>query len=150
MPQLKNITENVALGKQEIRLQLKPKAYFLGLDENDMEEADLRIQRVEQLLLDHATRDEPYDTTTFTANNDKDAKTISDPIYAFFMLFGNSEEYKLASTMERELGFAAHHAIHHMAMVKIIAQQTLQLPLELLPVDFGKAPSTIVYDNSNQ
>ncbi|HEC43762.1 MAG TPA: efflux RND transporter permease subunit [Bacteroides sp.] len=33
MPQLKNITENVALGKQEIRLTLKPKAYFLGLDE---------------------------------------------------------------------------------------------------------------------
>ena len=34
MPQLKDITENVALGKQEIRLDLKPKAYFLGLDEN--------------------------------------------------------------------------------------------------------------------
>ncbi|MEA1875606.1 MAG: efflux RND transporter permease subunit [Bacteroidota bacterium] len=34
LPQLKNITENVALGKQEVRLDLKPKAYFLGLDEN--------------------------------------------------------------------------------------------------------------------
>jgi multidrug efflux pump subunit AcrB len=34
MPQLKDITENVALGKQEVRLDLKPKAYFLGLDEN--------------------------------------------------------------------------------------------------------------------
>ena len=33
MPQLKDINENVALGKQEIRLDLKPKAYFLGLDE---------------------------------------------------------------------------------------------------------------------
>lgn len=33
MPQLKDITENVALGKQEVRLKLKPKAYFLGLDE---------------------------------------------------------------------------------------------------------------------
>jgi len=33
LPQLKDINENVALGKQEIRLQLKPKAYFLGLDE---------------------------------------------------------------------------------------------------------------------
>jgi len=33
LPQLKDITENVALGKQEIRLKLKPKAYFLGLDE---------------------------------------------------------------------------------------------------------------------
>jgi multidrug efflux pump subunit AcrB len=36
MPQLKNVTENVALGKQEIRLKLKPKAYFLGLDENEI------------------------------------------------------------------------------------------------------------------
>jgi multidrug efflux pump subunit AcrB len=34
MPQLKDVNENVALGKQEIRLDLKPKAYFLGLDEN--------------------------------------------------------------------------------------------------------------------
>jgi len=34
LPQLKNITENVSLGKQEVRLDLKPKAYFLGLDEN--------------------------------------------------------------------------------------------------------------------
>jgi len=34
LPQLKDINENVALGKQEVRLKLKPKAYFLGLDEN--------------------------------------------------------------------------------------------------------------------
>ncbi|MEN8122488.1 MAG: efflux RND transporter permease subunit [Bacteroidota bacterium] len=34
LPALKDITENVALGKQEVRLKLKPKAYFLGLNEN--------------------------------------------------------------------------------------------------------------------
>jgi multidrug efflux pump subunit AcrB len=34
LPALKDITENVALGKQEVRLDLKPKAYFLGLDES--------------------------------------------------------------------------------------------------------------------
>ncbi len=34
LPALKDITENIALGKQEVRLELKPKAYFLGLDEN--------------------------------------------------------------------------------------------------------------------
>lgn len=33
MPQLKDVNENIALGKQEIRLDIKPKAYFLGLDE---------------------------------------------------------------------------------------------------------------------
>lgn len=36
MPQLKDVTENIALGKQEVRLELKPKAYFLGLDENQI------------------------------------------------------------------------------------------------------------------
>lgn len=36
MPQLKDVTENIALGKQEVRLQLKPRAYFLGLDETEI------------------------------------------------------------------------------------------------------------------
>lgn len=36
LPQLKDINENVALGKQEVRLKLKPKAYFLGLTESDI------------------------------------------------------------------------------------------------------------------
>mgnify|MGYP001051727490 FL=1 len=36
LPQLKDITENVALGKQEVRLDLKAKAYFLGLSESDI------------------------------------------------------------------------------------------------------------------
>ncbi|MCF8377950.1 MAG: efflux RND transporter permease subunit [Bacteroidales bacterium] len=34
LPALKDITESLALGKQEVRLELKPKAYFLNLDEN--------------------------------------------------------------------------------------------------------------------
>jgi multidrug efflux pump subunit AcrB len=33
LPQLKDINENIALGKQEVRLELKPKAYYLGLNE---------------------------------------------------------------------------------------------------------------------
>jgi predicted Fe-Mo cluster-binding NifX family protein len=46
------------------------------------------------------------------------------------------------------MGFAAHHAIHHMAMVKIIATQTVGLSKEELSPDFGRAPSTIVYDTT--
>jgi multidrug efflux pump subunit AcrB len=34
MPQLKNIVDNNAMGKQEIRLKLKPKAYLLGMSES--------------------------------------------------------------------------------------------------------------------
>jgi multidrug efflux pump subunit AcrB len=36
MPQLMDVNENIALGKQEIRLDLKPEAYFLGLDETSI------------------------------------------------------------------------------------------------------------------
>ncbi len=36
MPALKDINENIALGKQEVRLKLKPKAYFLGMDESSV------------------------------------------------------------------------------------------------------------------
>ncbi len=36
LPQLKDITENISLGKEEVRLKLKPQAYFLGLDENSI------------------------------------------------------------------------------------------------------------------
>ena len=34
MPQLKDVVDNNTLGKQEIRLKLKPKAYMLGLNES--------------------------------------------------------------------------------------------------------------------
>lgn len=71
------------------------------------------------------------------------------PVQACFMLSGGSEsESALPSTIGRELGFAAHHAIHHMAMIKIIATNPIigDLNEDELPADFGKAPSTINYD----
>lgn len=36
MPILKDVVDNNAQGKREVRLELKPKAYFLGLDENQI------------------------------------------------------------------------------------------------------------------
>ena len=36
IPTISNITENNAIGKQEVRLHLKPQAYFLGLDHNNI------------------------------------------------------------------------------------------------------------------
>ncbi len=36
LPILKDVVDNNAQGKQEVRLNLKPQAYFLGLDENDI------------------------------------------------------------------------------------------------------------------
>lgn len=68
------------------------------------------------------------------------------PTKAYFMLSGDGEEFGLESTVARELGFAAHHAIHHMAVIKMIAVGHLKIPVDSLPSDFGRAPSTVHHD----
>jgi hypothetical protein len=71
------------------------------------------------------------------------------PLTAYFTLPTGSEnvaeEIPLSSTLERELGFTCHHAIHHCALIKAIAnaEKTGLLPKHL-PPDFGQAPTTFV------
>jgi hypothetical protein len=102
-----------------------------GNDESDIDAALTRISTVTQLLL---------------LPQEGDFITDDRPLKAFFMLSGDPTEFQLSTTLERELGFGVHHAIHHMAMVKIIAVQTLKIPTEELASDFGRAPSTLVHD----
>ena len=102
-----------------------------GADEHDIDEAYQRVQSV----IDNLTKFSSVETPQLENNE----------VQAYFMLSGDPTEFQLPSTVERELGFAAHHAIHHMAMVKIIAVETLGIPGEDLSPDFGRAPSTIVY-----
>lgn len=72
---------------------------------------------------------------------------MATPLVAHFNLSADSDaEIALPSTIGRELGFAAHHAIHHLAMVKIIAVKTLCLDECDLPLGFGRAPSTLLFD----
>jgi hypothetical protein len=108
-----------------------------GGDENDIEEARNRIERAVERL--HTILESPPSSSS--SSEDRHVR-------AYFMLSGDPEEFNLPSTVEREMGFAAHHAIHHMAMVKIIVQTTLGISDDV-PTDFGKAPSTTVYDNTN-
>ena len=76
-----------------------------------------------------------------------DESITSRPIAAYFNLSADTnDEIRLLSTVGRELGFAAHHAIHHMAMVKIIATKTLGYDENELPHGFGRAPSTLLFD----
>ena len=103
-----------------------------GDDEKDMEVAEQRVQSVCSLLREMETL------------LDED---VQRPVEACFMLSADPTEYHLTSTIEREMGFAAHHAIHHMAMVKIIATHSVGLKSHDLSPDFGRAPSTIVHDN---
>jgi hypothetical protein len=102
-----------------------------GNDESDIDAALTRISTVTELLL---------------LPQQGDFNTDNRPMKAFFMLSGDPTEFQLSTTLERELGFGVHHAIHHMAMVKIIAVQTLEIPTEELTSDFGRAPSTVVHE----
>ncbi|MBC7773529.1 MAG: hypothetical protein H7210_13620 [Pyrinomonadaceae bacterium] len=60
------------------------------------------------------------------------------------MLTGDGQEIELTSTLARELAFAAHHAVHHHAMIKAIAEEFG----EAVPGEFGKAPSTIHFERA--
>jgi hypothetical protein len=102
-------------------------------DEQDFLLAIARIDRVRAML--EQISNSPLDP--------------NQPVLACFMLSGDSQsESRLPSTIGRELGFAAHHAIHHLAMVKIIATNPKIGGLESrdLPPEFGRAPSTINHD----
>ncbi|HYE63067.1 MAG TPA: hypothetical protein VD997_13810 [Phycisphaerales bacterium] len=61
------------------------------------------------------------------------------PVRVRVMIDGDGAEVELASTLGRELAFATHHAVHHMAMMKAIAQE---FGVEADDA-FGKAPSTV-------
>lgn len=119
-------------GHTEIHYDLRERG---GAVENDMDAAYDRLQKIATLI---------EDLSSGTANDDH-----TRPIGAMFMLSGDSsDEFKLNSTVARELGFAAHHAIHHLAMVKIIATSGVgKLKESDLPSDFGRAPSTVNFDH---
>jgi hypothetical protein len=107
-----------------------------GADENHWDAAYDRLRKIASLIDDLGS----------TAS---DAVT-EHPVGAMFMLSGDADtEFRLHSTVARELGFAAHHAIHHLAMVKIIAiNEVGKLKESDLPPDFGRAPSTVNFDHS--
>jgi len=69
-------------------------------------------------------------------------------VTAYFTLPATDKEcveVPLTSTLEREMGFVCHHAIHHNRLVKAMAAagQT-GLSLDDLPPEFGQAPTTLV------
>ena len=119
-------------------------------DENNICAAEERIRRVTNFFQEEIDR---MTSSSFASNIDDEKKVSDNTVLACFLLSGDptEDEFLLSSTIERELGFVAHHAIHHLAMVKIITMHTLKLlPPGALPEGFGMAPSTIVYDNRQQ
>jgi hypothetical protein len=108
-----------------------------GPDEHDMDMAEMRIQQA----IDQFSR---------MSNGFDKSPESPQAVDTYFMLSGDPQEFRLPSTIQRELGFAVHHAIHHMALVKIIARETLKIPADALPSDFGRAPSTVVFDKRQE
>jgi hypothetical protein len=102
-----------------------------GPDEADWNAAQKRINGIDMALQE--IMNEKYEGRH---------STVFDSVDACFMLSGDdTTDYILPSSVARELAFAAHHAIHHLAMLRIICE-TKAVGLDL-PADFGKAPSTL-------
>ena len=119
-----------------------------GTLEKDMEESRKRIVSVVDILDEISNAVSPPDPSQ-GEGEDIAKHIIHSPVHAqFYLTADEGEESKLPSTVGRELGFVAHHAIHHMAMVKVIALQSAGLTEEDLPDAFGRAPSTIKYDRT--
>jgi len=105
-------------------------------EEHDWDRMKERIQAV-----NHELQNQSTDVEGSGAN--------LDPVNAYFMLSGDSDqEFSIPSYRGRELAFAAHHAIHHLALVRIIATCSAvgELDEADLPPDFGRAPSTVNFD----
>lgn len=66
------------------------------------------------------------------------------PVRIEVMLSAGGDETVLESTLGRELAFAAHHAIHHHAMMASLGEEFGVTP----PAGFGKAPATIHHEGS--
>lgn len=69
-------------------------------------------------------------------------QNLSGPVRIRVMLSGEGTEAELDSTIAREIAFATHHGIHHVAMMKAIAAEMGVA----LGGDVGKAPSTIQHE----
>lgn len=62
------------------------------------------------------------------------------------MTHGCGRRSTILTNFKRELWFVTHHAIHHAALIKIIASQFNYD----LPTSFGMAPSTILYNDEKE
>jgi len=70
--------------------------------------------------------------------------TGADEVRIRVMVESNGREALLRTTIAREVAFATHHGIHHIAMMKAIARE-MGVTLD---DDIGKAPSTINYERA--
>ncbi len=105
---------------------------------------------------DHRARNTPDETSrdAAMARADECVKALgrctiqseAAPITIRVMLAPGAPDATLATTLGRELAFAAHHAHHHLAMIAAICRE-IGVPV---PAELGKAPSTIAYEKAEK
>lgn len=115
--------------------------------------AALRGARGEIIDYDHRERGRAVETDLAAALSELmairdglagiDAQRSADPVRVRVMVNGSTgEEAELGSTLGREIAFAAHHAVHHHAMISAIAQSMGVR----VPEGFAKAPATLHHE----
>jgi hypothetical protein len=103
---------------------------------------------------DHRVRGVPVETDRGAAGDEiRSVRTAlaglrgaaHEPVRIRVMLAAEGAEALLDSTLAREIAFATHHGIHHVAMMKAIAAEAGVL----LGDEVGKAPSTLQFERSS-
>jgi hypothetical protein len=102
---------------------------------------------------DHRERDVPMETCTAAALQTitllrsslagLTSDVLDQAIVVRVMVHASGRTVNLRSTVGRELAFATHHALHHHAMMKFIAES---FGLST-PQGFGRAPSTLNHES---
>jgi len=105
---------------------------------------------------DHRERDVPMETDRRAALaalavlrdrlSAQGARDSAEPVRVRVMICADGRCEELTSTLGRELAFAAHHAVHHIAMMRAIAGE---FGIEL-DAGVGKAPATLNYEGSRR
>lgn len=129
-------------------------------DEQNVSAAMDRIQRIQTILQSYQIQSsqisvkQPVEASFMLVSPPTSAKTTTSDINETSDDANEKDlSSALPSTIARELGFVAHHTIHHLAMIKIIVTNPFHptdseghqpyLSASELPPTFGKAPSTI-------
>lgn len=112
------------------------------------------IERDEAIDYDHRVRGVPVESdraaaldhiTTLRSGLASLREGLDGPVRIRVMLSGEGTEAELPSNVAREVAFATHHGIHHVAMMKAIAGEMGVT----LSDEIGKAPSTIQHERSS-
>lgn len=111
------------------------------------------IERPEAVIdYDHRLREVPEETSRSAAARRVeairhllarvDACAADKPVRVAVMLAADGTCAVLGSTLAREVAFAAHHAVHHYAMIGALCREQGVS----VPESFGKAPATMQHE----